>query len=124
MRYKGPLPKRLTERFNAWMVGLRSSPRWGRWVSGRLTVVTYTGRRSGRTFSTPVAYQRAADVVTIAVAMPERKLWWRNFTGEGGPLALDLDGSDRTGHGVARVDEKGRVTITVRLDEPPAANGR
>ncbi|MEV5773593.1 hypothetical protein AB0L49_20415 [Streptomyces antimycoticus] len=93
-------------------------------MSGRLTVVTYTGRRSGRTFSTPVAYQRAADVVTIAVAMPERKLWWRNFTGEGGPLALDLDGSERVGHGVARVDGKGRVTITVRLDERPAPNGR
>ncbi|GAA3365890.1 hypothetical protein GCM10017744_070470 [Streptomyces antimycoticus] len=124
MRYKGPLPKRVTGRFNAWMVGLRSSPRWGRWVSGRLTVVTYTGRRSGRTFSTPVAYQRAADVVTIAVAMPERKLWWRNFTGEGGPLALDLDGGERVGHGVARVDGKGRVTITVRLDERPAPNGR
>ncbi|MFJ6595058.1 hypothetical protein ACIQPP_30455 [Streptomyces violaceusniger] len=93
-------------------------------MSGRLTVVTYTGRRSGRSFSTPVAYQRAADVVTITVAMPERKLWWRNFTGEGWQIALDLDGSDRTGHGVARVDGKGRVTITVRLDEPPAANGR
>ncbi|AQA11473.1 MULTISPECIES: nitroreductase/quinone reductase family protein [Streptomyces] len=122
MRYKGPLPKRFTDRFNAWMVGLRSSPRWGRRVSGRLTVVTYTGRRSGRTFSTPVAYRRAADAVTITVAMPERKLWWRNFTGEGGPISLDLDGSDRTGHAVARVDEKGRVTITVRLDQPPAPN--
>ncbi|SEB77969.1 hypothetical protein [Streptomyces melanosporofaciens] len=124
MRYKGPLPKRVTGRFNAWMVGLRSSPRWGRWVSGRLTVVTYTGRRSGRSFSTPVAYERTADVVTIRVAMPERKLWWRNFTGEGGPLALELDGGERAGHGVARVDGKGRVTITVRLGEPPVPNGR
>lgn len=122
MRYKGPLPKRFTDRFNAWMVGLRSSPRWGRRVSGRLTVVTYTGRRSGRTFSTPVAYRRADDAVTITVAMPERKLWWRNFTGEGGPISLDLDGSDRTGHAVARVDDKGRVTITVRLGQPPAPN--
>ncbi|WP_243982475.1 hypothetical protein [Streptomyces sp. NEAU-YJ-81] len=93
-------------------------------MRGRLTVVTYTGRRSGRSFSTPVAYQRATDVVTIAVAMPERKLWWRNFTGEGWPIVLDLDGSERAGHGVARVEGKGRVTITVRLDEPPASNSR
>ncbi|GAA2315157.1 nitroreductase/quinone reductase family protein [Streptomyces violaceusniger] len=124
MRYKGPLPKRVTGRVNAWMVGLRASPRWGRWVRGRLTVVTYTGRRSGRSFSTPVAYRRAADVVTIAVAMPERKQWWRNFTGEGGPISLDLDGADRAGHAVARVDDKGRVTITVRLVEPPAGSSR
>ncbi|EXU64196.1 hypothetical protein Z951_32055 [Streptomyces sp. PRh5] len=124
MRYKGPLPKRVTGRFNAWMAGLRASPRWGRWVSGRLTVVTYTGRRSGRTFSTPVGYRRAADGVTIAVALPERKLWWRNFTGEGWPISLDLDGAERTGHAVARVDGKGRVTISVRFDHPPAASSR
>ncbi|MGW7694962.1 hypothetical protein ACWGMA_40075 [Streptomyces asiaticus] len=122
MRYKGPLPKRVTDRVNAWMVGLRASPRWGRWVSGRLTVVTYTGRRSGRGFSTPVAYRRTADGVSITVAMPERKQWWRNFTGEGGPISLDLDGADRTGHAVAHVDGKGRVTISVRLDHPPAAS--
>ncbi|WNE96164.1 hypothetical protein PS467_12860 [Streptomyces luomodiensis] len=106
------------------MAGLRSSPRWGRLVRGRLTVVTYTGRRSGRTFSTPVAYRRAADLVTITVALPERKTWWRNFTDEGGPISLDLDGGDRTGHAVARVDGKGRVTVTVRLDPgPPAGDG-
>ncbi|WP_275559582.1 hypothetical protein [Streptomyces sp. 5-6(2022)] len=119
MRYKGPLPKRVTGRVNAWMVGLRASPRWGRWVRGRLTVVTYTGRRSGRGFSTPVAYRRAADGVTIAVALPERKQWWRNFTGEGWPISLDLDGAERSGHAVAHVDGKGRVTISVRLDQPP-----
>ncbi|MBI0379414.1 hypothetical protein JBE27_24805, partial [Streptomyces albiflaviniger] len=87
-------------------------------------VVTYTGRRSGHTFSTPVAYRRAADVITIAVALPERKQWWRNFTGDGWPISLDLDGADRTGHAVADVDDKGRVTISVRLDHPPAASSR
>lgn len=124
MRYKGPLSKRATGPFNRWVAGLRSSPRWGRLVRGRLTVVTYTGRRSGRTFSTPVAYRRAADLVTIGVALPERKTWWRNFTGAGGPISLDLDGGDRTGHAVARVDGKGRVTVTVRLDPGPPAGGR
>ncbi|MEU5344393.1 hypothetical protein AB0H18_26765 [Streptomyces sp. NPDC020766] len=109
------MPRRTVARVNTCVAGLRTSPRWGRLVSSRLTIVTYTGRRSGRTFSTPVAYRRAADTVTIGVAMPERKKWWRNFTGEGGPISLDLDGVDRTGHAVADVDAKGRVTITVRL---------
>lgn len=116
MRYQGPLPKRAINRFNSCVLTLRSSPRWGRLISRRLTVVTYTGRRSGRTFSTPVAFRRASGTVTIGVQFPDAKLWWRNFLAEGGPISLQLDGIDRTGHAVARRDEAGRVTVTVRLD--------
>jgi hypothetical protein len=85
-------------------------------VSRRLTVVTYTGRRSGRTFRIPVGYRRTGDTVTIGVRLPDAKTWWRNFTGAGGPLSLELDGVDRTGHAVTRRDAAGRVTVTVRLD--------
>lgn len=120
MRYKGAVPKRLVSRVNGCVLNLRSSRRFGRLVSRYLTVVTYTGRRSGRTFSTPVGYRRTGDgVVEIAVMIPERKAWWRNFTGDGGPLSLELDGDVRTGHAVAQVDEKSRVKITVRLDDRP-----
>jgi hypothetical protein len=47
--------------------------------------------------------------------MPEAKTWWRNFLNTGGPLTLRLDGADRAGHAVAKQDERGRVTVTVRL---------
>ncbi|GAA0395045.1 hypothetical protein Acor_64750 [Acrocarpospora corrugata] len=117
MRYRGPLPKRMVGRVNTCVSTLRSSPRWGRIVSRHLTIVTYTGRRSGQTFNTPVAYQRVADTVTIGVQFPEAKMWWRNFLGTGGPISLHLDGTDQTGHAVARIDEKGRVTVTVRLSD-------
>jgi hypothetical protein len=40
----------------------------------------------------------------------------RNFTGDGGPISLHLDGADRTGHAAASVDGEGQVTVTVRLD--------
>ncbi len=111
----GPLTRRAVDRVNSGVVALRSSPRLGRLVSRHLTVVTYTGRRSGRTFSTPVAYRRTGDTVTISVKFPDAKNWWRNFQGEGGPILLNLDGVDRTGHAVARRDERGRVSVTVRL---------
>nr|WP_222936696.1 nitroreductase/quinone reductase family protein [Streptomonospora sp. PA3] len=112
----------MTRPVNACVSALRHSPRWGRFMRRRLTVVTYTGRRSGRTFSTPVGYRRQGGTVAISVMMPERKQWWRNFTGAGGPISLDLDEGVRTGHAVAETDAAGRVTVTVRLDggDPPA----
>ncbi|WP_106194583.1 hypothetical protein [Umezawaea tangerina] len=109
-------PRRFVNGFNGRVVALRSSPRFGRAVSRYLTVVTYTGRRSGRVFSTPVGYRRVGDVVTIGVQFPDAKKWWRNFLGEGGPISLELDGVERGGHAVARRDERGRVSLTVRLD--------
>jgi hypothetical protein len=114
--YRGPLPERAVDRINSFVVGLRASPRWGPLVSRHLTVVTYQGRRSGRTFRTPVYFRRAGDRVTIDVRRPDTKAWWRNFSGGGGPMSLQLDGVDRTGHAVARRVDAGRVTVTVSLD--------
>lgn len=111
MNLKGPLVRGI----NRWVVGLRDAPLVGKLVRRGITVVSYTGRRSGRTFSTPVGYQRKGDVVEISVMMPDAKTWWRNFNGEGGPLTLELDGAERTGHATSHRDDRGRVTVRVRL---------
>jgi hypothetical protein len=96
-------------------------------AAGRLgrsmTVVSYTGRKSGRRFSLPVAYKRSGDELTITVEMPGQKAWWRNFLGEGGPMEIRVEGTDRTGHAVARPGDRGRVTVLVRLDQPGAVTG-
>ncbi len=117
MRFSGPIPQRVVRPVNRCVMALRASPRWGRPLRRHLTVVTYTGRRSGRAFSTPVAYRLSGSTVTIGVALPERKRWWRNFTGEGGPLSLELPDGVRSGHAVASTDRRGGVTVTVRLDD-------
>ena len=101
---------------NTRVSALIASPRWGRLVGRNLAMLTYTGRRSGRSFTIPVGYRRHGDEVAIGVSMPEAKTWWRNFLGDGAPLVLRLDGADRAGHAVARRDPQGRVTVTVRLD--------
>ncbi len=54
---------------------------FARWM----TVPTYTGQRSGRTFSIPVGYTRNGDELTIRVGVPGQKNWWRNFLGQDGP---------------------------------------
>ncbi|WP_089949219.1 nitroreductase/quinone reductase family protein [Lentzea xinjiangensis] len=107
--------RQFVHRVNRWVAGLRDAPLVGKFVRKGITVVSYTGRRSGRTFTTPVGYRRRGDLVEIRVAMPDAKTWWRNFGGEGGPLTLELDGVQRTGHATSHRDDRGRVTVRVRL---------
>lgn len=101
--------------FNAPIAALANCRRFGRLLDRNITMLTYTGRRSGRTFSVPVSYRRLGNDVVIAVGMPEAKTWWRNFVNAGGPVTLRFEGADHAGHAVAKQDEKGRVTVTVRL---------
>ena len=111
----GRLLMRAAPILNAPVAALTNSPRFGRFIGRNITLITYTGRRSGRTFSIPVAYRRSGDEIAIAANMPDAKVWWRNFLGDGAPLTLSLDGTQRPGHAVAQRDESGHVTVTVRL---------
>ena len=43
------------------------------------TTITYTGRRSGKTFSTPVYYRRRGQTVLIRVAGPDAKSFLHNL---------------------------------------------
>jgi hypothetical protein len=101
--------------FNAPVVALAASPRFGALLRRSITTITYTGRRSGRTFNIPVAYRRHGDEIDITPNMPDAKTWWRNFLGDGAPMSLTLDGIEQSGHAVAHRDDKGRVTVRVRL---------
>jgi hypothetical protein len=83
-------------------------------MSGSMTIVTYVGRRSGKTFSTPVAYKRTPSGVRIMVALPDQKQWWRNFEGDGGELTVLLDKQERSGHAVAaRTDKQVHVDVSL-----------
>ena len=92
-----------------------ATSRFGARLRRSVTMITYTGRRSGRTFSIPVAYRRRGNEIDIAANLPDAKTWWRNFVGDGAPITLTLDGAERAGHAVAHRDDKGRVTVRVRL---------
>jgi hypothetical protein len=96
--------------------GLLRSP-LHRLVSGRLALITVTGRRSGREFTFPVAYSQEGDRVTIGVEWPERKVWWRNLR-DGAPVRMRLRGAERTGH--ARAQGEPRTGVTVRVELDPA----
>jgi len=61
---------------NPIMCRLLSSP-LGRGLSGRLMVLTFQGRRSGRSFSLPVSYV----VADGGLLVPGGGFWKRNFEG-------------------------------------------
>jgi len=100
---------------NVPVAAMANSRIFGRIVGRNVAVITYTGRRSGRTISTPVAYRRTGDELEIAANMPEAKSWWRNFLGDGAPLTVQLNGTEHAAHAVAQRDANGRVTVRVRL---------
>jgi len=113
----GRLLLRAAALLNPPVAAIAASPRFGGALRrSNIALVTYTGRRSGRTFSIPVAYRRRDDdTIEIGANLPDAKTWWRNFLGDGAPLSVTLDGVERAGHGVAHRDDKGRVTVRVRL---------
>jgi hypothetical protein len=84
-------------------------------ASRRLALITYTGRRSGCRYTIPVGYQMAGAQVTINVASPDRKVWWRSLKGTGAPVELRVRGQQRTGNAVA-TRARDHAVVRVALD--------
>ncbi|NLE78376.1 MAG: hypothetical protein GX610_02155 [Rhodococcus sp.] len=101
--------------FNKVMSRLLDAPFVGRYLSRSMTEISYVGRKSGRRFSLIVSYKRRGDELTIGVAMPDKKGWWRNFHPDGGPIYVQLDGVERTGTAVAHRNGD-NVHVKVALD--------
>lgn len=72
-------------------------------LSGSVLLLTFIGRRSGRSFTTPVAYVRRGNRILVGVAAPETKKWWRNYK-EPGEVMLRIGKRDLTGRAEAITD--------------------
>lgn len=66
-------------------------------VSHRLAVLAYEGRRSGRTYATPVLYRRVEGRILL-LTPAEGTNWWKNFRG-GHPLRIVVRGRRLAGTG-------------------------
>jgi F420H(2)-dependent quinone reductase len=72
-------PLRLLRLGNPLVRAILRSPAHGL-LSGRLILLEYRGRRTGRTFAIPLRYADAGDAGIVALAVePRRKQWWRSF---------------------------------------------
>lgn len=87
-------------------------------ASARVALLTYTGRRSGRRYTIPVFYRDKGDRITVAVGWPDRKVWWKNLTGEGAPVDLLVRGDHLTGHATATREGDQDAVVSIELDAP------
>jgi hypothetical protein len=67
-------------------------------------VVSYIGRKSGKTYHTPVDYSRSGE--TLLTISYKRRTWWRNMRG-GAPVTIFLQGKEFAGSAEVIEDEQG-----------------
>ncbi len=60
-------------------------------LSSAVMLLTYHGRRSGRSYTMPVQYARDGHAIYVLPGWPARKTWWRNLRG-GAPVELRVRG--------------------------------
>ena len=72
-------------------------------MSGSLLLITFVGRRTGRSYTTPVRYVR--DGATVRCFTSRHTRWWRNLVG-GAEVTLAIRGAE------------GRYRADVILDDP------
>jgi hypothetical protein len=79
-------------------------------LSPHVLLLTYTGRKSGRTYTLPVGYVREGDAITICSGGHR---WWRNLRG-GAPVSVLLRGRRRTGRAEAI---EGREALVAEVEQ-------
>jgi deazaflavin-dependent oxidoreductase (nitroreductase family) len=73
-------------------------------VDKQILLITFTGRKSGKTYTTPVSYSQAGDQVTIFT----HANWWKNLRGDV-PVSLRIRGRDLEGSVESIAEDKQAV---------------
>jgi deazaflavin-dependent oxidoreductase (nitroreductase family) len=75
-------------------------------VGKGVALLTFTGRRTGKTYTVPVSYSRDGDVVTVITKRQRR--WWHNFET---PTEVELRLAGHTYTGKARIEAGDAETL-------------
>jgi len=89
---------------------LRSRWHWLR--SDQLLLLTFTGRKSGKTFTTPLRYRQEGETLLLAVVYP----WWKNLQ-ERPTVHVLLRGQWSTGNAEVFPEHDGEAVIRVHLND-------
>jgi len=74
-------------------------------ISSYITLITFTGRKSGKSYTTPVSYSQKDNMVWIFT----HANWWKNLRG-GAPVSLRILGKDLQGIAAPVAENKHAVT--------------
>jgi len=103
-------------------------------ASDALLLITFTGRKSGREYTTPVGYEQLDG--TLYVTTQTDRVWWRNLRG-GAEVSVRLRGEPRRGHAEVIEDDESvaeyvqgflerhgvgaasRIALSIEADEVP-----
>lgn len=86
-------------------------------VSKSILLITFTGRKSGKTYTTPVSYSQDCDQIYIFT----HANWWKNLR-DGAPVTLCLQGQEISARAEAVVEDKGAIAagLTAHLRKVPS----
>ena len=104
-----PRPVRILA--NAIATTILRSP-WHGMRSDRLLLLTFTGRKSGKEFTTPLRYVQEGETLRMTVVYP----WWKNLV-EQATVRVLLRGQLRTATAEVLPEEDGEVVVKVHLKE-------
>ncbi len=99
------IPTAILNRINPSVKALLKS-RFHSLMSKDVMLITFTGRRSGRSYTTPVSYIREGQ--TVRCFSHSDILWWRNLRG-GASVSLRIQGEDYEGDAEAIAGDPKRI---------------
>lgn len=79
-------------------------------MSKSILLITFTGRKSGKTYTTPVSYSQAGNQVYVFT----HAAWWKNLRG-GAPVRVRIRGREL--QGLAEPVDEDKQVITAGLAE-------
>ena len=79
--------------------------------SRSLMLITFTGRNSGRQYTTPVRYLRIGT--TVRCFTSSQNQWWKNLRG-GADVVLRIEGVDRPYHAIAIDEDPDTIRAALR----------
>ena len=77
-------------------------------LSNTLMLLSYTGRKSGKHYTNPVAYTRQGDVITVFTY----RSWWKNVRG-GAPVLVEIKRHRMGGNAEAIMEEKAAIATSL-----------
>ncbi len=84
-------------------------------LAGHYMLISFTGRKTGNVYTTPVEYKRNGN--SLIIFTQRHRAWWRNFQGSA-PIRLRMNGQDVSAVAEVPIVEIGELFDTIKWMHP------